>query len=77
MWDLILGIVLLLGVLALFAQSVLALRYLWAHKKASDFIRERGYTNGPYVKHGMVIDPKTGLVRGTSAPSDIAIRKFL
>jgi uncharacterized membrane protein len=57
--------------------GIYMLHYLNAHKKADKYIKSCSIDSGIMVKHGMVIDPKTGIVRGTTSPSTYAIKHFM
>ena len=69
-------IVLFIGV-ALVVFVIDLYRLVRAQRAAARFIRKNNYTSGIFVRQGMVIDPETGLVRGTVVPSDKAIELFL
>lgn len=63
--------------MGLFVLGISLYRLIRARRAAARFIRKNNYTSGIFVQQGMVIDPETGLVRGTMAPSNTAIELFL
>ena len=77
LFNLFISLLLIISGAFLLRLAIDILKYKRAYNKASRYIKARGITDGVLVKHGMVIDPKTGLVRGTSSPSSYAIKKFL
>jgi len=74
--NLVLGFIFLFIGIWLLVFSIHLLRDALAYKRCQKWIDETGQTHGVYIKHGMVLDKKTGLIRGTSTPSDAGIRAF-
>ena len=53
------------------------LKWLNASRKAHRYLATHNFDSGIFVKHGMVIDKETGLVRGTNSLSSFLIKSFL